>query len=204
MKLGFLFGSSTGRKSEGHSFTSLHVNTNITLQCYAGLIVYKHFILAIFTCPLFSYRQLHPIPSPYLTLKSNPAVAIDFAPTSLLLLAMKLTSTVNLWCHLSFVLAAKAMSSNLLPEYQHGYLHHGNASILSSPTNTSANVSLLLAPSYRNVTAGGAWILPASPFDLGARAMTCECFDPDGTYLVLLRFIKQPWLRMLRLSTVWI
>ncbi|CAL8581303.1 hypothetical protein XPA_007002 [Xanthoria parietina] len=92
---------------------------------------------------------------------------------------MKLISTVNLWCHLSLVLAAKAMSSNLLSEYQHGYLHHGNASIFSSPTNTSANASLLLAPFYRNVTAGGAWVLPASPFDLGARAMTCECFDPD-------------------------
>lgn len=101
---------------------------------------------------------------------------------------MKLISTVNLWCHLSLVLAAKAMSSNLLPEYQHGYLHHGNASIFSSPTNTSANASLLLAPFYRNVTAGGAWVLPASPFDLGARAITCECFDPDGTYLMLLPF----------------
>ena len=169
-------------------FTSLYVNTNITLQYYAGLIVYKHFILAIFTCPSFSYRQLHPIPSPYLTLKSTPAVAINLAPNSLLLLAMKLTSTVKVWCRLGFVLAAKAMSSNLLPEYQHGYLHHGNASIFPSPTNTSANASLLLAPFYRNVTAGGAWVLPESPFDLGARAMTCECFDPDGTYLMLLRF----------------
>lgn len=167
-------------------FTLCQHKHHTTILCWP--IVYKHFILAFSTCPSFSYRQLHPIPSPFLTLKSISAVAIDFAPTSLLLLAMKLISTVNLWCHLSLVLAAKAMSSNLLPKYQHGYLHHGNASIFSSPTNTSANASLLLAPFYRNVTAGGAWVLPASPFDLGARAMTCECFDPDGTYLMLFRF----------------
>lgn len=39
-----------------------------------------------------------------------------------------------------------------------------------------------LLPAYhRNTTAGAAWVIPASPFDLGARSMTCECFDPDET-----------------------
>lgn len=38
----------------------------------------------------------------------------------------------------------------------------------------------LLAPIYRNVTADDVWVYPNSSFDLGARSMTCECFDPSG------------------------
>ena len=42
------------------------------------------------------------------------------------------------------------------------------------PTNVS-----LSAPCYRNVTNGSVWVIPSSAFDLGARDMSCECFDPD-------------------------
>lgn len=185
-----------GTKSQGYIFTSLQVNTDITLTilCFYHCLQTSHSTSS--TSPSFSYRQPDRILSTYLTSKSNSAVAINLCPNPLLLLTMKLTSTVNLVCHFSLALAAKAMNSNLLPGYQHGYLHHGNASIFSSPTNISVNASLLLAPFCRNVAAGGAWVLPASPFDLEARAMTCECFDPDGTYFVLLPFSDLMWPRM--------
>ncbi len=38
----------------------------------------------------------------------------------------------------------------------------------------------LLAPVFREVETGNAWVFPNSSFDLGARSMTCECFDPSG------------------------
>ena len=37
-----------------------------------------------------------------------------------------------------------------------------------------------LAPAYRNVSAGAAWILPTSALDLTFRSLDCECFDPAG------------------------
>ena len=49
------------------------------------------------------------------------------------------------------------------------------------PGNISTKVTLLSAPYYRNVSAGAAWVIPRSAYDLGARGMTCECFDPNGT-----------------------
>ena len=106
---------------------------------------------------------------------------MNFSFDRLFLPNMKLTNIVTLLYPFSLSLATKAPSSHLLPGYQHGYLQHGNASNFSSSTNLSTNATSLLAPFYHNVTTGGAWVLPASPFDLGARAMTCECFDPDGT-----------------------
>ena len=47
-------------------------------------------------------------------------------------------------------------------------------------TNHSKYASLL-APVYREAEAGDVWVYPNSSFDLGARAMSCECFDPSGT-----------------------
>lgn len=46
-------------------------------------------------------------------------------------------------------------------------------------TNVSSGIPLL-APLYHNVTAGEVWVYPSSKFDLGARSMNCECFDPAG------------------------
>ncbi|KAA6412826.1 MAG: hypothetical protein FRX48_03819 [Lasallia pustulata] len=43
-------------------------------------------------------------------------------------------------------------------------------------TNASA-----LAPYYRSVSNGSVWVIPSSAYDLGARGMSCECFDPDQT-----------------------
>ena len=37
-----------------------------------------------------------------------------------------------------------------------------------------------LAPVYRNVLPGAAWVLPNSVFDLTFRSLGCECFDPTG------------------------
>ena len=36
------------------------------------------------------------------------------------------------------------------------------------------------APYYRNTTAGAVWVVPDSPFDIGARSMSCECFESNG------------------------
>lgn len=153
--------------------TQIQINTVTTLlvvpcyYCLQTLIPSLRFLTA--NSPL----SLHT----YLTLRSHP---INFGLERLFLANMKLTNIVALLCTFSLSLATKAPNSHLLPGYQHGYLQHSNASNFSSSTNLSTNAPSLLAPLYHNVTTGGAWVLPASPFDLGARAMTCECFDPDG------------------------
>ena len=54
-----------------------------------------------------------------------------------------------------------------------------NSSTNNLTSNIIINSTIPSAPLYNNVTAGEAWIIPASDYDLGARAMTCECFDPD-------------------------
>lgn len=43
---------------------------------------------------------------------------------------------------------------------------------------TLPHFSPLLPPLNRAVTPGLAWVYPSSPNDLGARSMSCECFDP--------------------------
>ena len=58
--------------------------------------------------------------------------------------------------------------------------HDGYIRNISTVSNSSIS-GFLLPGYYRNTTPGAAWVMPASPFDLGARDMTCECFDPDGT-----------------------
>ena len=40
-----------------------------------------------------------------------------------------------------------------------------------------ANISLM-APLFHSISMGPAWIVPTS-FDVGARSMSCECFDPS-------------------------
>ena len=53
---------------------------------------------------------------------------------------------------------------------------------ISSPEYQKATKftsTALLPPLYHNVTTGEAWVYPSSKYDLGARAMSCECFDPD-------------------------
>ena len=49
----------------------------------------------------------------------------------------------------------------------------------------TSNVTIfapLVAPLYHNVTVGEAWVFPSSANDLGARDMSCECFNPDGEF----------------------
>ncbi|KAI4172287.1 MAG: hypothetical protein LQ348_006806 [Seirophora lacunosa] len=70
-------------------------------------------------------------------------------------------------------------------------MYHGNELNVSHPAIPISNSTLL--PGYhRNVSTGAAWVVPASRFDLGARAMTCECFDPDGNHLF--DRPESPWL----------
>lgn len=101
---------------------------------------------------------------------------------------MELHLVITVLCHLILSLIADA--KNLA-----GHVHLGDHGLNSSvPFNVTINGTLVppyhrntngtLLPGYhRNITAGAAWVVPASPFDLGARSMTCECFDPDGKSL---------------------
>ena len=58
----------------------------------------------------------------------------------------------------------------------------------TSLTNLTGNVtkSTVSAPYFRNVSAGDAWVVPSSAFDLGARYVNCECFDPSRKLLLAL------------------
>lgn len=58
------------------------------------------------------------------------------------------------------------------------FLHHAF-------TSNATIFAPLAAPLYRNVTAGDAWVFPSSANDLGARDMSCECFNPGGGFLNL-------------------
>ena len=60
------------------------------------------------------------------------------------------------------------------------YRTHSQLHFRALQANVSSNASFL-APYYRNVSAGAAWVVPSSAYDLGARDMSCECFNPDGT-----------------------
>ncbi|KAL8941772.1 MAG: hypothetical protein Q9216_002057 [Gyalolechia sp. 2 TL-2023] len=88
---------------------------------------------------------------------------------------MELRIVVTVLYHLTFALIANA--KNLTRHADGGSVFNS-----SLPSNMSTNGTLLPA-FHRNTTAGAAWVIPASPFDLGARAMICECFDPDPTSL---------------------
>ena len=72
-------------------------------------------------------------------------------------------------------------------DHESYHFQHAKALNITSKSNvtTTHNSShptvALQAPKYPNVTIGQAWVYPSSPFDLGARAMSCECFAPTGT-----------------------
>ena len=73
--------------------------------------------------------------------------------------------------------------SSSLEEQQQG---DGN-DVASSPQRQMTIRGLLgatelLPPFYNNVTAGDAWVFPSSNFDLGAKGMGCECFDPTSKF----------------------
>lgn len=57
-------------------------------------------------------------------------------------------------------------------------------------SNITSNGSLW-APYYRNISAGGAWMIPSSAFKLEPRAMDCQCFNPDGK--ISLRSSRPSW-----------
>ena len=63
-------------------------------------------------------------------------------------------------------------AGQILPE-DGGKLFYRNITAFA-PSNMSFS-----APYFHNVSAGDVWVYPSSPTDLGARDMSCECFDPD-------------------------
>ena len=52
-----------------------------------------------------------------------------------------------------------------------------------------------LAPMYRSVSPGAAWVLPGNAFDLTFRSLACECFDPDGRLSIPLGSVESCWIR---------
>lgn len=78
------------------------------------------------------------------------------------------------------VLLVVVVGSALLTDAVDHIRHYDldNVFVRSLRANISTNVTFLSAPYYRNVTAGNAWVVPSSAYDLGARDMSCECFDP--------------------------
>ena len=73
--------------------------------------------------------------------------------------------------------ALNAINDMALSPIKRGDLFHPVS--LTNLTSNSTNVTSPIAPLYHNVSVGVAWGIPASTYDLGARGMTCECFDPD-------------------------
>ena len=59
----------------------------------------------------------------------------------------------------------------------HPFQVNATDNVIQNATNLS-----VAAPYYRNVSAGDAWVIPSSAYDIGARDMTCECFDPDSKW----------------------
>ena len=77
-----------------------------------------------------------------------------------------------------------ASSVFLVNAIENVFQAHNDIFLRGFPGNISTNVTLLSAPYYRNVSAGAAWVVPRSVYDLGARGMTCECFDPNGRSII--------------------
>jgi len=63
------------------------------------------------------------------------------------------------------------------PDLSAGLFNHSVQPNLTS----NASTAIVAAPYFRNVSAGDAWVMPGT-FDLGARSMLCECFDPSRMY----------------------
>lgn len=86
------------------------------------------------------------------------------------------------------MLSVLLASSVLLTSAVGNVFHHSHSDVFlrALPANASTNVTLLSAPYYRNVSVGAAWVVPSSANDLGARDMSCECFDPSGMLTILL------------------
>ena len=61
-----------------------------------------------------------------------------------------------------------------------GKIFYRNVSVFAT-----SNMSFS-APYFHNVSGGDVWVYPSSPTDLGARDMSCECFDPDRKLFLFL------------------
>lgn len=57
-----------------------------------------------------------------------------------------------------------------------------SATLIQGFTSNVTFFAPLAAPLYHNITVGEAWVYPSSANDLGARDMSCECFNPDGEF----------------------
>ncbi len=84
---------------------------------------------------------------------------------------------------LFMLLASSVLLANAVGNVFHN--GHNDVFLRGLSANVSTNVTLLSAPYYRNASAGAAWVVPSSAYDLVARDMSCECFDPSGTLKML-------------------
>ena len=81
-----------------------------------------------------------------------------------------------------FIATANSMNTTTFNLLLSAFASNNTSSaLLAHPSTSNATIfAPLAAPLYRNVTAGDAWVFPSSPNDLGARDMSCECFNPGG------------------------
>ena len=84
------------------------------------------------------------------------AISAKMNPKRLVLFTVLLCLTFSCYC------LAEVFTGNL-------------SSLVWQAKNASSG---FIAPYYHNVSIGNVWVLPSSKYDLGARDMTCECFDP--------------------------
>ena len=110
-------------------------------------------------------------------------------PAVLCLFIATATATMN-----STINTTTAATNASLTTLTQAFTTNASSALLTQDfTTNSTLVAPLAAPLYRNVTTGEAWVYPSSANDLGARDMSCECFDPGGESCISFREYR--WLR---------
>ncbi len=82
-----------------------------------------------------------------------------------------------------FVIVVLRLITGVIASFSNTSTGFFNNSVQANITS-NASIAIVAAPYFRNVSAGDAWVMPGT-FDLGARSMLCECFDPSGMHSIL-------------------
>lgn len=154
------------------------INKHQRKSCFPALaqhLAFKHTAQLESQISLLSHRLKHLV-SPV----TRPHQQIDTLRT--------FTIIIMLLPAILFLFTATAHGSNTSTSatFPHTFASNTSTSSAIQPHAFASNTTvyaLLVAPIYRNVTAGDAWVFPSSANDLGARSMACECFSPDGGFL---------------------
>ena len=75
---------------------------------------------------------------------------------------------------------------------------HHDLHVRELQANSSAEVSFW-APYHRNFSIGKAWVVPHT-YDLGARGMNCECFNPAGKLYLFISYFNRASIFILKVG----